>query len=219
MKMSMVVALAAASCTLAACHKKPEPTSDAPAAASATTPAPTPAPAEQTYDDRQRLERKAQLEYATMEDGFLNDAKAQWAQGATVSSTFGDSRSNTSEVNKAQNIAGKPNGEFWTNDNQDMGFDWLEATFEKPVHATEVRAVFGDGVEGVSKLELKDAAGKYTTVWSGLNEDTPEKRGPRKWFIRKFDKTASAIVGVKITIANTVAQGYKTVDAVQLIGE
>ena len=79
--------------------------------------------------------------------------------------------------------------------------------------------VFGDGASAVSKLELKDKSGGYVTVWSGINEDPEERRGPRTWFVRKFDKTAQEIVGVKITIANTVARGYKTIDAIQLVGE
>jgi hypothetical protein len=214
---------------LVACNKKPDdsaapatetaaPSSEsaAPAAASAA-PAPS---AEPTREELERAKKQAALDYATMEDSYLNDAHGQWAKEAIASSTFGDSNSGgPSDVNKPKNIAGKPDGQVWTNDHQDMGFDSFEATFEKPVHATEVRAVIGDGVSAVSKVELRDSEGKYTTVWSGLNEDKRDDRGPRQWFVRKFAKSAAPVSGVKITFANAVDRSYKTVDAVQLVGE
>jgi hypothetical protein len=72
-----------------------------------------------------------------------------------------------------------------------MGFDSFEGTFEKPVHATEVRAVIGDGVSTVSKVEPRDSEGKYATVWSGVNDDKRDDRGPCQWFVRKFDKSTA----------------------------
>jgi hypothetical protein len=56
-------------------------------------------------------------------------------------------------------------------------------------------------------------------VWSGLNEDKRDDRGPRQWFVRKFEKSAAPVSGVKITFANAVDRSYKTVDAVQLVSE
>jgi len=208
---------------LSACSKK---TGEAPADAGTGAPPATQEPAqsapsaEQAEADRKRAEKQAALDYATMEDTYLNDPKGQWAQSATASSVFGQTGSNgPSDVNKAQNMVGKPDGREWTNDNQDMGFDWLEATFEKPVHATEVRVLFSRGNEAVSKVEVKGVDGAYTTVWSGLNEDPEDRRGSRHWFVRKFDATTNPVQGVKVTIANSVERGYKVVDAVQLVGE
>jgi hypothetical protein len=226
-RLNLVVLVACAA--LVACAKKPDdsatPPADtaapanesaAPAAASATS---VPS-AEPTQEQLERAKKQAALDYATMEDSYLNDAHGQWAKEVTASSTFGDDNSGgASDVNKPKNMVGKPDGRFWTNNHQDMGFDSVEGTFEKPVHATEVRAVIGDGVSTVSKLELRDGDGKYTTVWSGLNEDKRDDRGPRQWFVRKFDKSAEPVDGVKITFANAMDRVYKTVDAVQLVGE
>ena len=216
-----VCALAVA-VALSACSKKPE---DAPAVDAGTTSPPpaaqAPAPtAEPTDAERKLAEKKAALDYATMEDGYLNDPKGQWAKSVTASSTFGETGSSgPSSVNAPANMAGKPDGRDWTNDHQDMGFDTFEATFEKPVHATEVRVVFSSGQEAVSKVELKGADGSYTTVWSGVNEDPEDRRGSRHWFVRKFDATKDSVQAVKVTIANAVERGYKVVDAVQLVGE
>jgi hypothetical protein len=102
-----------------------------------------------------------------------------------------------------------------------MGFDWVEASFDKPVHATEFRSVFhhGKGVEAVSKLELKDTDGKWYTVWSGISTDKRDERGERTWLVRKFPATAYAVKGAKLTIANNLESGYKEMDAVQLVGK
>jgi hypothetical protein len=219
------VLLLACVATLASCHKKTE---EAPAAsADATTPTtaqpasqPAQPAAEPSEADRERADKQALLDYATMEDSYLNDPKGQWAKSAAASSTFGDSQPNgPSSVNSPDNLVGKPDGNTWTNDHQDMGFDHIEATFDKPVHATEVRVVFTDGIEAVSKLEVKGVDGAYTTVWSGINEDAVDAHQPRKWFVRKFTKTAQPIQAVKITVANSVERGYKVADAVQLVGE
>jgi hypothetical protein len=223
MHKSILVAVVAC-LALAACHQKPD-ESAAPTETVATAAdqpaanAPSSAAAEPTPDQLEHAKKQAALDYATMEDSYLNDPHGQWAKEATATSTFGESSNSVNEVNKPRNIAGKPDGAYWTNDHQDMGFDSFEGAFEKPVHATEVRAVFGGGISTVTKVELKDTDGKYTTVWTGINEDPPEKRGPRHWFVRKFAPSAAAIVGVKITIANSVDRGYKTVDALQLVGE
>jgi hypothetical protein len=218
----MVLAMIAA---LAACQKKTEeaPPADAGSSAPTATQAPAQPPvqqAEPTKADRERAAKQAALDYTTMEDSYLNDPKGQWAKEATASSVFGETGSSgASDVNKPQNLVGKPDGRQWTNDHQDMGFDTFEATFEKPVHATEVRVVFSAGIEAVSKLELKGADGTYTTVWSGINEDPEDNRGPRHWFVRKFNVTTQPILAVKLTLANSVERGYKVVDAVQLVGE
>jgi hypothetical protein len=66
------------------------------------------------------------------------------------------------------------------------------------------------------KVELRDTTGKYTTVRTGINGDKPDERGPRHWFVRK---SAAPISAAKITIANPLARGYKTVDAMQLVDE
>ena len=223
--MNRTVLVLAIVAVLASCQKKAD---EAPVASGDTsapsTSQPTSEPAqpaaEPTEADRERAEKQALLDYATLEDTYLNDPKGQWAKTATASSTFGESGgSGPSSVNSPDNLVGKPDGQSWTNDHQDMGFDHIEATFEKPVHATEVRVVFTDGVEAVSKVEVRGVDGAYTTVWSGINEDPVNEQQPRKWFVRKFDKTAQPVHGVKITLANSVDRGYKVADAVQLVGE
>jgi hypothetical protein len=226
MKSILTVAIIVSSLTLAACAKKNEQTAanaPAPQPEQSAAPAPTSQPAaEPSEEDAERAKKQALLDYGTMEDGYMQDAHAQWAASAKASSTFGDDNGrDPAQSNLATNVVGPVDGKTWTNNHQDIGFDWLEATFEKPVAATEVRVVFssGEGVEAVNKVELQDAEGNWHTVWSGLSDVKVDRRGSRTWFVRKFDKTAYQAKAAKITIANNVQTGYKVIDAVQLVGE
>ncbi|HEX6704736.1 MAG TPA: hypothetical protein VF169_08260 [Albitalea sp.] len=207
---------------LAACGKKHEP------APTAAAPAPAPAPtqaqvaAEMTDEQRQLARKQALMDYATMEDKYLNDPRGQWAAEAKASSTFGEGPGKSpSTINAAANVTGPVDSKQWTNAQQDIGFDWLETSYAKPVSATEIRVVFrdGKGVEAVSKLEVQDTGGKWTTVWTGLSDVKYDKRGSRTWFVKTFDKTPLPVKAVKVTIANNVQSGYKEVDAVQLVGD
>lgn len=219
MKHLTVLTLLLSSLALTSCGKKPQEAATAPASAPAPV-AQTPPAAEPSAEQTERAAKMALLEYGAMEDRYLNDARAQWAASAKASSTFGDEDGRTpSEVSLAKNAVGPVDGKTWTNNHQDIGFDWLEVGFDKPVSATEVRAVFTDGVESINKVELQDTDGKWVTVWSGLSEVARDERGSRTWFVRSFEKTAYQVKAVKLTLANNVARGYKEVDAVQLVGE
>lgn len=221
MQKSKIVALVALCAAFTACQKKPEPSAVIPPCVStdANKSASTSAPAADTPEARELARKQAALDYATLEDEFLNDPKGQWAHEATATSSFGETRGPVAESNKPQNIVGKPDTKTWTNDRQDMGFDSFETVYEKPVHATAVRVVITDGVEALSKVELRDATGAWTTAWSGLSDVKRNAHGPRTWFVRTFEKTAQPVQAVRVTIANAVDKGYKHVDAVQLVGE
>jgi hypothetical protein len=221
MKHSVAVTLIVGTLVLSACGKKKE-------AVTQNTPAPAAAmqsmapAAEPSQDDAERAKKLELLDYATMEDQYINDPHAQWASTATASSTFGDDNgAKPSEVNAASNTIGPVDGKDWTNNRPDIGFDWLQLGFAKPVSATEVRVVFnnGEGAEAVTKVEVETADGHWVTVWSGLSDVKIDRRGARTWFVRKFDKIQTPTKGVKVTIANSVQSGYKVVDAVQLVGE
>lgn len=219
----------AAALLLAACGKKaqdaaPAATTPDPSAATAAAPAAAPAPtspSDSTDAQREAAQKQAAMDYASMEDRYLNDPAAQWAATATASSTFGakDGEEPSSSV-LPKNATGAVDGEEWTNNSQDVGFDWLETTYAKPVNATGVRVVFknGQGIEAVNKVEVQGTDGKWNTVWSGISDQKPDERGSRSWFVRTFDKTPYLVKAVKITLANNVQRGYKVVDAVQLIG-
>lgn len=229
MKQLTVMALTLSCLALASCGKKPVevssgPATMAPAPAPVPTPAPAPTPAAkaQTSEAQEELAKKqALMDYATMEDKYLNDPRAQWAIGAQASSIYGEGDGKPSDSYFPKSAAGPVDGSYWSNNHSDLGFDWLELSFAKPVSATEVRIVFpdGKGAEAVNKLELQDTDGKWNTVWAGISDVKRDDRGRRTWFVRSFKKTPYKVKAVKFTIANNVQQGYKEVDAVQLVGD
>ena len=159
-----------------------------------------------------------------MEDGYLSDAKGQWAASARASSSFGDANgapADSQSANTPWQATAPPNGNGWTNNRQDIGFDWIELGYARPVKATGVRvATNGDkAAESITRIELIDVDGAAHTVWSGLSETTQDTRGARTWIVHVFDATPYQAKSVKLTFANNVADGFKQVDAVQLIGE
>ena len=227
--------LIAVACTLALAGCKKKPAEDEPSAVSpspstqaaqpapAAPPAPQP-PVEPTLDQRQAAEKKARLDYATMEDGYINDAKGQWGASARASSSFNETPEKAREnpqASRAWYATGAPDGKEWSQLHQDIGMDWVEVGYARPVNATEVRAVLtsGDAARSIAKVELIDESGAAQAVWSGVSDVEPDKRGRRTWFVRSFPKTAAKIKAVKLTFANAVSSGYKEVDAVQLVGE
>jgi hypothetical protein len=227
----LLSALLAISCVLVVGCNKKTPEASAVTSASAVitaapaavpTPVASTTPAEETPEQQEMAKKKALMDYAKMEDQYINDSKAQWASDAKASSTFGEKDSSgPSSSNLAANTKGPVDGKDWTNNNQDIGFDWLELSYGKPVSATEVRVVFegGDGVEAISKIELQSTDGKWNTVWEGISDQKRDKRGSRTWYVRSFEKTSYKAKAVKVTVANNLERGYKVIDAVQLVGE
>ena len=228
MNKGILVLSAALSLALVACkqHEAAPAGEAAPANAPAPVAAvePTAASAEPSEQDRARAEQQAKLDYATMEDGYINDAKASWAVTAKSSSSFGDANNapvDSQDGNTPWQATGAPNGKDWTNNSQDIGFDWIELGYANPVKAKEVRVATNghEAAESINRIELVDTDGTAHTVWSGLSENKQDPRGARTWIVQKFDATPYQVKSVKLTFANNVANGYKQVDAVQLVGE
>ncbi len=216
---------------LVACSKKVETAPaqavvvpvEAPAPATVTA-APAAAavdPANMTDEQRATAKRQDALDFATTEDKHMNDPLAQWATAATASSSATRSDGTVYENYVAAHMIGPVDGEYWENKNHDIGFEWVQLEYAKPVNATEVRLVVdnGTGVEALNKVELQSTDGTWNTIWTGLSEVEPDRRGPRTWYVKKFPKTAYKVKAVKYTIANNVKTGTKNFDAAQLVGE
>lgn len=207
---------------LVACGKKTvetAPVAVEPAAAPApVAAAPSATPPELTSEQRDMARKQAKLEYTVMEDKYMSDPRAQWAASATSSSSY---QKGESEARRATSAIGPIDDKQWRNDQTDIGFDWIELGYAKPVNATEVRMVIADSAtaESLTKVELQDTDGKWNTIWSGISETKVDERGPRTWLVRSFEKTAYKVKAVKYTFANTVSVGHKEVEAAQLLGD
>lgn len=195
----------------------------APAPVAAAAPA-TPAidPANMSAEQKAIASKQKALDFGIMEDKYINDPLAQWSTSATASSSYSDSNTNEPyESHLPKWLSGPVDGKYWRNKSSDIGFEWVQLDYAKPVNATEVRLVVdsGTGVEALNKIELQDTDGKWNTVWSGISDVKRDERGARTWFVKTFPKTAYKVKAVKYTVANNVSTGNKEFDAAQLVGE
>ena len=146
------------------------------------------------------------------------ETNGQWAATASASSEYGDL---TNGSWTAYQATGQPNvseygdnGSAWAPKEKNKGAEWLETTFNTPVNATSVKIKESYGSGAITKVELKDATGKYYEVWSGA--DTT--RG-LNFMTVSFEKTTYKVAAVKVTFDTTkVPSEWAEIDAVQLIG-
>ena len=224
---AMAVAL-----SLTACDRQPAAAPQEAAAAASTAElalnelAPTAAGSEPAVASLPAASPEEQLAYEREEQRYVTDPNAQWAVSAKASSSVGES-----EASKPQTLSealawratGVADGRTWSNgaeQRKGRGVDWLELGFERAVQTSEVRAVLtGVGaVRALVRVDVIEEGGVYHTVWEGSSDVQPDARGPRTWFIRKFEKTPYKVQGVKLSFLNEANSEPKEVDAIQLVG-
>lgn len=195
----------------------------APAPAAAPPAAPVAAPPAATADAGQAsaetTAKMAAAQWALRQDEIKNDADGQWASGATASSSYNDAQGDASWSAMQATLA--PNvdhygddGHAWAPKTPDGGIEWLDLTYAKPVHASEIRIRESCGSGAVIKVELVDDQGTSHLIWQG-NDPTTELN----YLIIKFPPTSYKTNRVKITLATNVIPGWDEIDAVQLVGK
>ena len=126
--------------------------------------------------------RGDELESTTLEDQdrfFGLDPKGQWASTATASSEYRPTDYSASRATGPPDVTRYgDNVNAWASRLADAGEEWLEVTFPNAVHATAVRVrqVYNPGA--IIRVEVYDATGTATTVFSGM--DTNVYR-PARW--------------------------------------
>lgn len=151
---------------------------------------------------------------------FLADPRGQWAVSARAGSEYG------SVQNAAAQAAGPPDvpsaddhPNAWCPARRTGGVEWLELTFARPVHATEVRVRQSFGAVGIVKIEGLEAEGSAQVLWEGRDSRAAAHAREIVWFAASFPRTARPIVGLRLTLDLDSHPGWKQVDAVQLVGE
>jgi hypothetical protein len=146
------------------------------------------------------------------------DTNGQWAATATASSEY-----RTSGDYSASRATGAPdvarygdNLKAWASRLADSGPEWLELTFTNAVvaQAVRVRQVFNPGA--INRIEVYDAAGVASTVFSGLDTN----RYPANqiaWFVAKFPPTLQPVKRVRVWLDSVRVKGWNEIDAVQLV--
>lgn len=160
-------------------------------------------------------------EPVTLEDQdrvYGADTNGQWAATATASSEY-----RTSGDYSASRATGAPDVtrygdslKAWASRSADSGPEWLDLTFTNAVvaHAVRVRQVFNPGA--VDRIEVYDAAGVASTVFSGVDTN-PYPANQIAWFVAKFPPTAQPVKRVRVSLDSARVKGWNEIDAVQLV--
>ena len=155
----------------------------------------------------------------------LNDAKiiadpaGQWAASATAGTKYGKTQYSPAQATGAPNISTAGNSpDAWSPENKTGGTDWLEVTFAKPVHATEVRVRQNDSVGAIAKIEAIESDGTTHVWWEGVDPYKAPAVREIVWFAVRVPQTTYLVAKVKVTLNLSATPGWKEIDAVQLVG-
>lgn len=160
-------------------------------------------------------------EPATLEEQdrvYGQDTRGQWAASATASSEY-----RTSGDYSASRATGAPDvtryGDSlaaWASRLADSGPEWLELSYTQAVvaSAVRVRQVFNPGA--IDRIEVFDAAGRGTTVYSGADTNRYAS-GQIAWFVVNFPATDQPVKRVRISLDSARVKGWNEIDAVQLV--
>jgi hypothetical protein len=147
-----------------------------------------------------------------------SDAAGQWAATATAGSQYDRALYSAAQATGAPNIEVAGNSPHaWCPASRDTGKDWLEVTFTKPVHATEVRVRQNDAAGALVKIEAIASDGTAHVWWEGVDPYKAPAVREIVWFAVRVPKTAYLVARVKLTLNLGSGPGYKEIDAVQLV--
>jgi hypothetical protein len=157
---------------------------------------------------------------AELIDGkIIGDATGQWAVSATAGSQYGKTQYSAARATGAPSVSVAGNSpDAWCPEGKNTGTDWLEVSFEKPIHATEVRIRQNDTVGAIVKIEVFESDGTSHVWWEGTDAYKPSAVREIVWFAVRVPKTSYLVAKIKITLNLAAVPGWKQVDAVQLVG-
>jgi hypothetical protein len=154
-----------------------------------------------------------------MDAKIIADPAGQWAATATAGTKYGKTQYSPAQATGAPNISTAGNSpDAWCPENKNVGTDWLELTFAKPVHATEVRVRQNDAVGAITKIEAIEPDGTAHVWWEGVDPYVAPAVREIAWFAVRVPRTPYLVAKVKITLNLASGPGYKEIDAVQLVG-
>lgn len=147
------------------------------------------------------------------------DPAGQWATSATAGSQYGKNQYSPAQATGAPNVTVAGNSpDAWCPANKTSGTDWLEVTFARPVHATEVRVRQNDAPGAVAQIEALEPNGTSHVWWAGVDPVVAPATRDIVWFAVRVPKTDYLVAKVKITLNLASGPGWKEIDAVQLVG-
>lgn len=143
----------------------------------------------------------------------------QWAASATSSSQAAQPYSQPSKATGPANVArcdeDQGDDEAWGARLESNGIHWLELVYDQSVRPTELHIYEALGASSIVKVEVKDGAGTYHTVYAAQPE---EQACPRVLTIPVTGISAMVKV-VRLSFERRALNSYVEIDAVKLIGD
>lgn len=165
-----------------------------------------------SLEGRSRLQRVIERAREADEEGLTR----QWANDARASSEYTESAWNARQATGPPDTPTAGDQQTaWASRLPDGGEEWLELTFAQPVRpiAVRVRETYNPGA--VTKVEARDAEGRWHALWEG---EDGGRECPR-WWSPRFEPVAWSTREVRLTLACHKVPGWNEIDAVELVGE
>lgn len=156
---------------------------------------------------------------AVAEADILAEVNGQWASSAIAGSHYAKTSYTAMEATGAPNVPrASDSAKAWCHHGESKGREWLEVTYAKPVHATQVRVRQSLNPGTIVKVEAIEADGTSHVWWEGKDPGLSAPTGTIAWFSVRVPKTDYPVEKIKLTLDLSLRIGWKQIDAVQLVG-
>jgi hypothetical protein len=155
-----------------------------------------------------------------VESKILVDVNGQWAASAKAGSEYSTPNYGAVQMVGPPDVPdGNDSPKAWCHNGSATGLDWVELTFAKPVHATEVRVRQNYNPGAIVKVEAIDSTGASHLWWEGVDPARPPGAlNAIAWFAVRVPQTEYLVAKIKLTLDLDAVVSYQEIDAVQLVG-
>lgn len=138
----------------------------------------------------------------------------QWAGSATASSEYTATEWSANQATGQPNVAACADDARAWSSLEANGVDWLELVYQVSVRPTEIRVHEVFGVSSIVKVEVREGAGTYRTVYTA---QPGSQTCPRVLIIPVTGISATVAV-VRLSFDQRTLNDWNEIDAVKLIG-
>jgi hypothetical protein len=139
----------------------------------------------------------------------------QWAVYATASSEYTTTAWSALQSTGPPNVVGcEDDGRAWAS-REPNGIEWLELEYHESVRPTEIRIHEVFGVSSIVKVEVKDGAGIYHTVFSAQ----PGRQACPRVLSIPVTGVSEMVKVIRVSFDQKTLNDWDEIDAVQLIGQ
>ena len=139
----------------------------------------------------------------------------QWAASATASSEGSAPNQATGQPNVARCDEDEGDDEAWGALLKSNGVEWLELVYDQSVRPTEIHIYEVLGASSIVKVEVKDGAGTYHTVYTAQ----PEIQACPRVLTIPVTGISAMVKVVRLSFDHSALNNYVEIDAVKLIGD